>query len=395
MKSNRRAIVIVLDSVGIGELPDAKEYGDEGSHTLRHIAEAVGGLKLENLEKMGLGKIDSLPGLQDIDAPVASYGKMAEMSKGKDTTTGHWELAGIITEKPFPTYPNGFPADVLSQFENAVGRRAMGNVVASGTEIIKMLGDEHVHTGRPIVYTSADSVFQIAAHEDVVPVDELYNMCKKAREILSGENNVQRVIARPFNGSSGNYKRTERRRDFTIEPPEDTILDIVHREDGEVVAIGKTEDIFAGRSISRSVHSTNNKDGVAATIEEIKSGAGSLIFTNLVDFDMLWGHRNDPQGYAESLAEFDKSLPDILEAIGDEDILIITADHGCDPTTISTDHSREYVPLIAYVKNQTQGVALGTRETFADVACTVAEHLELGCDFPGSSFMQEMTTSSL
>lgn len=386
MEPIERAIVIVLDSVGIGELPDAADYGDAGSNTLAHIAEAVGGLNLPNLAAMGLGNIAPIRGVGPVEAPSACFGKMAERSKGKDTTTGHWELTGIITERPFPTYPNGFPAEVISEFERRTGRRVLGNKVASGTEIIKELGEEHVRTGEPIVYTSADSVFQVACHEDVVPVDQLYAMCRTAREMLVDPHNVQRVIARPFIGEPGAFVRTERRRDFALEPPGETLLDLIVQEGGEVIGIGKIEDIFAGRGVTRAIHTCNNPDGIEATIATIASGEGTLVFTNLVDFDMLYGHRNDPQGYAAALSEFDASLPRLLCALKDSDILIITADHGCDPTTASTDHSREHVPLLVCRRGLTRGADLGSRESFADLAATLADLLRITHSFPGTSF---------
>jgi phosphopentomutase len=378
--------VIVLDSVGIGELPDAADYGDAGSNTLAHIAEAVDGLNLPNLAAMGLGNIAPIRGVRPVQAPSACFGKMAERSKGKDTTTGHWELMGVVTERPFPTYPHGFPAGVISEFERRIGRRVLGNKVASGTEIIKELGEEHVRTGKPIVYTSADSVFQIACHEEVVSVDELYAMCRTAREMLVAPHNVQRVIARPFIGTPGAFVRTQRRRDFALEPPSDTLLDLIVRDGGEVIGIGKIEDIFAGRGITRAIHTGNNPDGIEATIAGVASGEGTLILANLVDFDMLYGHRNDPQGYAAVLSEFDSALPRLLGVLKDSDILIITADHGCDPTTASTDHSREYVPLLAYRGAVTPGADLGVRASFADLAVTLADLLRIAHSLPGASF---------
>lgn len=387
----KRAIVIVLDSVGIGALPDAAEYGDAGTNTLAHTAEAVGGLDLPNMAALGLGNIEPIRGIGPAEHPHGCYGKMSELSRGKDTTTGHWEMMGVITEKPFPTYPNGFPSELVERFESEIGRGTLGNEVASGTEIITQLGEEHVRTGKPIVYTSADSVFQIAAHEDVIPVDELYRMCNIAREMLVEPHNVQRVIARPFVGEPGSFQRTERRKDFALEPAGRTLLDAIVEKGGEVIAIGKIEDIYAHRGISRADHTGNNHDGIEATINAIKSGQGTLIFTNLVDFDMLYGHRNDPQGYAEALAEFDQSLPRILDAMNDDDILIITADHGCDPTTPSTDHSREYVPLLVYGQSIRQGVNLGTRSTFCDIAATLAELLGIEESFCGKSFASALT----
>ena len=381
-----RVILIVLDSVGIGELPDAGEYGDNGSNTLANIAQAVGGLNLPSLANMGLGNIALIAGVRPVDSPLGCYGKMAEVSKGKDTTTGHWEMMGVLTKTPFPTYPTGFPVDLINAFEREIGRKTLGNKVASGTEIIKELGEEHVKTGYPIVYTSADSVFQIACHEDVVSIDQLYDMCVKARKLLTAPHNMQRVIGRPFLGKPGDFWRTEKRRDFALEPPNETLLDKIEAEGGEVIGIGKIEDIFAHRSITRANHTGNNTDGIAATISAISSGQGTLIFTNLVDFDMVYGHRNDSIGYAHTLQEFDSALPNIINALKDDDLLIITADHGCDPTTPSTDHSREYIPLLVYGKSCARGVNLGIRSTFSDIAVTLAELLGINHTFYGTSF---------
>jgi phosphopentomutase len=390
-----RVIVIVLDGAGIGALPDAADYGDVGANTIAHVAEAVGGLKLPNLGRLGLGNIAQIRGVQPEASPTGCWGKMAERSKGKDTTTGHWEMTGIITQTPFPTYPNGFPAELMAEFESRIGRKTLGNRPASGTEIIKELGAEHVRTGYPIVYTSADSVFQIACHEDVVPVDQLYGMCRIAREMLVPPHNAQRVIARPFVGEPGAFTRTERRMDFALVPPSDTLLDVLVRNGREVIGIGKIEDIFAHRGITRSYHTGNNPDGIQAIIDVIArapfAGAGfpnpapELVMANLVDFDMLYGHRNDSLGFARALEEFDAGLPLMLAAMREGDALLITADHGCDPTTPSTDHTREYVPLVAYGEPFGAGIDLGTRETFSDIACTVADLLGIPHEFPGTS----------
>lgn len=380
-----RAVLIVMDSVGIGELPDAADYGDVGSNTLGHIAEAVK-LRLPNLAQLGLGNIAPIKGVGPVDVPTGCYGKMAEISHGKDTDTGHWEMMGIVTEHPFPTYPNGFPADIIAEFEARIGRKTIGNKAASGTVIIQELGEEHLSTGSPIVYTSADSVFQIACHEDIVPVEELYRMCEIAREMLVYPNDVQRVIARPFAGKPGEFVRTGRRRDFSLAPPKDTLLDQIVLSDGEVLAIGKIEDIFSYRGITTSNHTTNNADSIEATVRAISSGQGTLIFTNLVDFDMLYGHRNDPEGYARSLMDFDAAIPRILSALRDSDVLIITADHGCDPTTPSTDHSREHVPLLVYGGGIARGVSLGVRSTFCDIAATLAEIFCVPAPECGTSF---------
>jgi len=393
MKVNgmKRVIIIVLDSAGVGELPDAAEYGDEGSNTLGNIAAAVSGFSLPNLEKLGLGNIDGIVGYKAADEPLGCFGKMAERSAGKDTTTGHWELAGITLRKPFPVYPEGFPEDVVRQFEKETGTKTLGNYPASGTVIINELGHQHVRTGYPIIYTSADSVFQIAAHEDVIPVERLYEICRIARRILTGEHAVGRVIARPFVGTEGNYTRTANRKDFSLEPPGRTLLDHVKEAGLEVKAVGKIEDIFAGRGITESVHIQDNMDGVDKTIGFIRDEFSGLIFANLVDFDMKFGHRNDAEGYAGALKEFDDRVPEIIDAMKEDDILFITADHGCDPTTASTDHSREYVPLLVYGKQIRRSVDLGIRSTFSDLAQTVAEILGVSGSFDAESFLDRIT----
>lgn len=389
----KRFIVIVLDSVGIGELPDSKAYGDEGSNTVGHISQLVKDFSLPNLERLGLANIDGFKetyrtktDLHGINL-IGSYGKMAEKSAGKDTTTGHWEIAGIILNKPFPLFPEGFPDDLIKEFERRIGRKTLGNKPASGTVIIQELGDEHVKTGYPIVYTSADSVFQIAAHETVIPIEEQYRICRTAREMLTGDYGVGRVIARPFTGESGNYKRTERRKDFSIKPPRKTILNYLQENGYEVRAIGKIEDIFSNSGITKSVHTRSNSDGIDKTIEWINEEYEGMLFTNLVDFDMHYGHRNDVEGYAKALIEFDSRLPEILEHLKDEDILLITGDHGCDPSTGSTDHSREYVPLLITGKHVRKGVNLHTRSSFADVAKTIAEYFGVENQLCGESFL--------
>lgn len=386
----KRVIIIVLDSAGIGELPDAAEYGDVGSNTLGNIAASVNGFALPNLEKLGLGNIEGTVGFKAAEEPMGCFGKMAERSAGKDTTTGHWELAGITLIKPFPVYPDGFPEDIVRQFENAIGTKTLGNYPASGTVIINELGHQHVKTGYPIIYTSADSVFQIAAHEDIIPIERLYEICRTAREILKGEHAVGRVIARPFIGTEGNYTRTANRRDFSLEPPDKTLLDHVKEAGLEVKAIGKIDDIFAGRGITDSVHIQGNMDGVDKAIGFIRKEFSGLIFANLVDFDMQFGHRNDTEGYARALKEFDGRVPEIIDAMKDQDILFITADHGCDPTTKSTDHSREYVPLLVYGKGIRRGVNLGIRKTFSDLAQTAVEILGVGGSFDAASFYGEI-----
>jgi phosphopentomutase len=386
----KRVIIIVLDSVGIGELPDAQKYGDKGSNTLGNIAANMPGFSLPNLESLGLGNIDNIKGIKPAANPIGCYGRMAEKSAGKDTTTGHWEIAGIILDKPFPVYPQGFPPEIIDKFEKSTNTKIIGNFVASGTEIINMLGDEHVKTGYPIVYTSADSVFQIAAHEEIIPVQRLYEMCEIARNILTGEHAVGRVIARPFIGKSGQYKRTDRRRDFSLDPIGKTILDYLKETGYEVKAVGKIEDIFNKKGITDAVHIHDNMDGVDKTLQYMKEDFEGILFTNLVDFDMLYGHRNDIEGYAKALMEFDGRLTEILSYLKDDDILFITADHGCDPSTESTDHSREYVPLVAYGKKLKRGINLGTRSTFSDIAQTVAQYLGIDAGFKATSFLEQI-----
>ena len=390
----KRAIIIVLDSVGIGELPDAADFGDVGSNTLVNIKKARPETSLPNMAALGLGNIqgEDIHLLGKVDAPKGCYCKMGEMSIGKDTTTGHWEIAGIITKNPFPTYTEtGFPKEVMDAFEAAIGTKTLGNYSASGTEIIKELGPEHVKTGYPIVYTSADSVFQIAAHEEVIPLERLYEICGIARKILTGEHGVARVIARPFVGSEAEgYTRTKNRKDFSLEPTGTTILDLAKEKGMEVVAIGKIEDIFEHRGMTRADHTTNNADGIEKTIQYMKEEFEGILFTNLVDTDMVYGHRNDVEGYAGALEYFDSKLPEIMAQLKDEDILIVTADHGCDPTTPSTDHSREYVPVLICGKNVKEGVDLGVRKAFTDLGQTVADYLGLDAKFEAESFLQNI-----
>ena len=369
----QKVILIVLDSVGIGALPDAPDFGDEGSNTLCHIDQTIGGLKIPNLIQMGIGNIEGVKLHAKCEKPIACFGRCAEKFYGKDTTGGHWEICGLILDKPFPTYPHGFPAEIIDAFEKRIGRKTLGNYPASGTVIIEELGEEHQRTGWPIVYTSADSVFQIACHEETVSVEELYRFCRIARELLVGDHMVGRVIARPFIGTQGHYIRTSKRKDFSVAPPKDTILTALQSSGKTIAAVGKIEDIFANRGITLSNHTTNNLDGIAATISFMQQPFTGLIFTNLVDFDSLYGHRNDISGYAKALEEFDEKLPELIANMGQEDILVITADHGCDPTTPSTDHSREYIPLLVYSKMMVQGKPLGTRETFADIAATIGD----------------------
>jgi phosphopentomutase len=383
----QRIVIVVLDSVGVGELPDADSYGDAGSNTLSHTAQAVGGLDLPHLQDLGLGCIASIEGVPPPPAPAACYGKMAERSLGKDTTIGHWEIAGVITTAPFPTYPDGFPPDVIAAFEAATGRAVLGNRPASGTRIIEELGEEHLATGKLIVYTSADSVFQIAAHEDTVPVEELYDACAAARRILIGEHGVARVIARPFVGRLGHFVRTARRKDFSLPPPGPTLLDLVSTSGLSVTAIGKIDDLFAGRGITRAMPTRDNAEGLRALAAAVTEGGAGLVFGNLIDFDMLYGHRNDPAGYARALKQFDDGLGRLLPLLREDDVLMLTADHGCDPTTPSTDHSREYVPLLVTGRRLRGGVDLGTRASFADVSATTAAALGLQYGLAGESFL--------
>ncbi|MGI9952399.1 phosphopentomutase [Moorellaceae bacterium AZ2] len=382
----KRIVLIVLDSVGVGALPDADQYGDEGSNTLGHIAETVP-LRLPNLARMGIGNIIPLRGVDPVDNPQAAYGKMGAQAPGKDTTTGHWELAGLILERPFPVYPEGFPEEVIRAFEEAIGRKVLGNKPASGTAIIEELGEEHMRTGYPIVYTSADSVFQIAAHEEVIPVEELYRYCRLARELLKGEHGVGRVIARPFVGEPGHFIRTDRRQDFSLEPPGPTLLDILSEAGLPVLAVGKIKDIFAGKGITRWIHTHDNMDGIDKTCKFLRESSHGLIFTNLVDFDMLYGHRNDVEGYAAALEAFDRRLPELMEDLDEKDVLVVTADHGCDPTTPSTDHSREYVPILIYGQG-IRPVNVGVRSTFADLAATAADLLGVPYGLAGTSFAE-------
>ncbi len=382
---------MVLDSCGIGELPDAGKYGDIGSNTLANAAKAVGGLELPNLELFGLGKIDQIKGLSTSIQAKGCFGKMAELSVGKDSTAGHWEMMGLPLKKPFPVYPKGFPKEIIEEFERGIGKKILGNLPASGTEIIAQLGEEHLKTGFPIVYTSADSVFQIAVHKDLVSLEELYQMCQKARKLLQGEHAVARVIARPFTGKPGAFVRTAERRDFSVRPLGETVLDQLRVRGHEVIGIGKIEDLFGGRGISRAVHTVSNEDGVEKTLEQMKTLKQGLIFTTLVDFDTLWGHRNDAVGFAKGLEGFDAMLPRILDSLKSDDMLIMTADHGCDPTTPSTDHSREYVPLLVYGKSLRADVNLGIRQTFADIGQMVAEIFGLKGTGVGSSFLKEVS----
>lgn len=384
---DRKVVLVVLDSVGIGELPDAELYGDKGSNTLGNIAKHVKGFSIPNLEALGIGSIEGVENLIKCENPEGIYGRCSELSKGKDTITGHWEMAGVILETPLQTYPNGFPKEIMDEFEAKIGRKTLGNVVASGTAIIEELGEEHIRTGYPIIYTSADSVFQIAANEDIIPLEELYNICQIAREMLVGDRMVGRVIARPFKGmKKGEFVRTANRHDYALEPFNKTALEYVSEAGLPMVAVGKIKDIFTGKGVTESVSIKDNMDGVDKTLQMMKSHSNGFIFTNLVDFDMKFGHRNDVEGYAKALEEFDDILPEIKEALGDNDVLIITADHGCDPTTESTDHSREYVPVLVYGRNLKEDINLGTRNGFCDIGKTVLDLLDIENDLVGKSF---------
>jgi len=378
---------MVLDSVGIGEMPDAADYGDSGADTLGHTL-ASRRVQIPNLQRLGLANIRRLP-VEPVANPQGVFGKAATSSRGKDTTTGHWEMGGIITKRPFPTYPNGFPARIIEPFERAIGRKVLGNKPASGTEIIKELGAEHVQTGCPIVYTSADSVFQIAAHEQVVPLEQLYGWCKIAREQLTDQDEVGRVIARPFVGEPGDFRRTEARQDYAIDPPEETLLDRLKAAGFAVAAIGKIGSIFCHRGTTEELKAGNNHASVDQTLRALSSSGMGLIFTNLVDFDMLYGHRNDLEGYARALEEFDKRIPEIQSAMRDDDLLVISADHGCDPGDISTDHTREYVPVLGWGKRARPGVDLGVRTSLADIGQTIAENFGLTLQ-AGRSFLREI-----
>ena len=390
MANIERVVLIVIDSVGIGAMPDAAEWGDAGANTVGNMARKRGGLPLPNLGRLGLGNLTEIVGTPPVDRPAGAYGRMAIASQGKDTMTGHWEMVGIRPEAPFRTYPDGFPPDLIAEFCRRAGvPGVLGNKVASGTAIIDELGERHMETGCPIVYTSADSVFQVAAHEKVIPLKELYEICRIARNILTGEHAVGRVIARPFDGEPGSFYRTGNRHDFSLKPPGQTVLSLLQENRIPVTAIGKISDIFAGEGISASYPTKGNRDTMEQTLKQIRSGTWGLIFANFIDFDMLYGHRNNPSGYAKALEEFDGMLPHLDDALQQSDVVIITGDHGCDPTTPSTDHSREYVPLLVYGKTLQGGSNLGTRDSFTDVAATIAEIF--GLPFPeGKSFWRQV-----
>ncbi len=384
----KRVFLIVLDSCGAGQMPDAHLFKDKDCNTIKRISSSEK-FNADNLIKMGLGNIDGLEFLGSVNNPTAAVAKMTEKSMGKDTTIGHWEIAGVVSDKPLPTYPQGFPQDVLDEFSKRTGRGVLCNKPYSGTEVIKDYGQAHVETGDLIVYTSADSVFQIAAHEEIVPIDTLYEYCRIARDILRGEHAVGRVIARPFIGSNPDFKRTANRHDFSLEPPKDTLLDAVKNSGKTVYAIGKIYDIFAGKGVSKKIFTHSNTEGMEESLKALESDFEGLCFINLVDFDMLYGHRQDIDGYANALAEFDSWLPKFIDGMLDEDILLITADHGCDPGDSHTDHTREYTPLIVYGKS-INPVNLGVRKSFADIAATVADYLEIPFNNDGESFIKDI-----
>ncbi|WCK55963.1 phosphopentomutase [Aneurinibacillus sp. Ricciae_BoGa-3] len=392
MKEFNRVFLIVLDSVGIGELPDAAEYNDTGAHTLGHIAERMNGLNVPNLSRLGLGRIEPLKGVEAVNKPAAFFGKMREISRGKDTTTGHWEIMGLEIKTPFKTWPNGFPDSLLAPFKQRIGRGVLGNKPASGTEIIEELGEEHMRTGDVIVYTSADSVFQVAAHEEIIPLDELYRICEVARELtLSDEHAVVRVIARPFVGQPGNFTRTANRHDYSVTPPDKTVMNRLKDASLASIAIGKISDIYAGEGVTQSIKTKSNMDGVDKLLATMKENFKGLSFVNLVDFDAMYGHRRNPIGYGEAIEAFDKRLPEILDSLEDSDLLIITADHGNDPVHHGTDHTREYVPLLVYHNGLTQGESLGIRSTFADIGATIADNFHVEKPKIGNSFLAQVT----
>jgi phosphopentomutase len=385
-----RATVIVLDGVGVGALPDAADFGDEGSDSVGNTSRAVGGLALPNMGRLGLGNLTTILGVPPNSDTLGAYGRMAELSPGKDSTIGHWELTGVVSERPLPTYPDGFPRALIEEYERRIGRKTLGNVAISGTVIIDQLGEEHMRTGSPIVYTSADSVFQVAAHEEIIALDELYRMCTVAREMLVGEHAVGRVIARPFVGQPGSFTRTKNRRDFSLEPPEPTLLDRLVAAGYEVIGVGKVDDLFAKRGLNVCHHTVDNMVATQEVIRILESDGQGMILANLIEFDMLFGHRNNPEGYARALEAFDSQLPRIMEVMKPGDVLFIVADHGNDPTTPSTDHCREYVPLLVYGQRVRAGVNLGTRESFADLGATIAELLEIPPLANGTSFAGEI-----
>ncbi|MCK4957508.1 MAG: phosphopentomutase [Candidatus Cloacimonetes bacterium] len=389
---SKRAIILVLDGVGVGALPDASNYGDIGSNTISNVARVVGGLKLPNLQKLGIGNIVKIQGVPENEENLAAFGKMAEIALDKDSSSGHWEIAGLEVKQKFPTYPNGFPCEILDRFielTNVPG--VLCNKPYSGTEAIKDFGEEHIKTRKPIVYTSADSEFQIAAHEDVYPIEKLYEICHITREqIFGGDPNIGRIIARPFLGNDkDDFYRTGNRKDYSVAPPRDTLLDIIKKSGLEVAGVGKIEDLFDFNGLTKSIHTKTNQEGIEQTIAYLQEIDSGLIFINLVDFDSKWGHRNDAEGFAKGLEYFDSSLPGILANLKDEDLLFITADHGCDPTMPGTDHTREYIPLLVYGKN-ILGTDLGIRSTFSDIAATISDFLKVEMPENGTSFLKDL-----
>lgn len=385
-----RLFLIILDGVGMGELPDAAQYGDRGANTLLHVAEFAGKLKLPVLESIGLGNLLPMPGVIPMLAPTGARARLTEKSAGKDSTTGHWELMGLALDAPFPTYPQGFPRDFLEAWSERVERGWIGNVAASGTEIIERLGAEHQETGKFIVYTSADSVFQVAAHEQTVPIEKLYEACRIAREMLTGAHAVGRVIARPFEGEAGAYKRTSRRRDFSLAPHAPTVMDTMVEAGRRVVTVGKVDDLFAGRGVSDAIHTKDNEEGEAVLLDLAKRSGEGLVFANLVDFDTQYGHRNDPAGFARALERFDVTLGELRSRLRGDEMIWVTADHGNDPTTPGTDHTREYTPLLMVGPRVAQGVDLGTRKTFADVGASIADLFSVRAPRTGTSFLKEI-----
>ena len=387
----KRIFLVVMDSVGIGEAPDAEKFGDVGSDTLGHIAEKMNGLHMPNMEKLGLSNIKEIKGLDKAEKPLAHFGKMAEASNGKDTMTGHWEIMGLHIETPFKTFPNGFPKELLDELEKRTGRKIIGNIPASGTEILDLLAQEHFDTGALIVYTSADSVLQIAAHEDIVPLEELYNICKIARELTLDEKYmVGRIIARPFVGNHGAWQRTPNRHDYALKPFGRTVMNEIKDMGFDSISIGKISDIFDGEGITKSLRTISNMDGMDKLVETLDIDFTGISFLNLVDFDALYGHRRDPIGYGKALEEYDARLPEVLEKLNDDDLLIITADHGNDPVAPGSDHTREYVPLIVYDKGMKQAINLGDRSTFADIGATIADNFNVTLPKYGKSFLQEL-----
>lgn len=386
-----RVIWVIIDSVGIGALPDSEKFGDEGVNTLGNIVKSHNDIKIPNLIKLGVGNIDEVDFIKSIKSPIGSFGKCAEVSQGKDTTTGHWEMTGVLVETPFKTFENGFPQEIIEEFEKKTGRKVVANKPSSGTTILDEYGEHQMKTGDVIVYTSADSVFQIAAHEEIIPLDELYKMCQIAREIMMGENAVARIIARPYIGAkAGEFSRTHNRRDYSLNPFEPTVLDNIKEAGLDVIGVGKIEDIFNGQGITEAIHTKDNMDGVNETINYIKKDNNGLIFTNLVDFDSKYGHRRDTKGYKEALEEFDARLPEIIDAMKNDDVLIINADHGNDPTYKGTDHTREYIPLLVYGNNIKEGLNLGIRDSFADIGATVADILNIASPKSGQSFKKDI-----